>query len=57
MEIKKRTKKDLKRQQRYDEMIAHQPEIERNWMKEKPYQLRYKERVTNEQCTKEEEKE
>lgn len=45
MENKKRSKKELKRQQRYDEMIEHPNPGSRNWLKEKPYQLVYKERL------------
>lgn len=55
MEVKKRSKKDLKRQQRYDNMIAHQPE--HNWLKEKPYQLKYRERMEHEQRIKQEKEE
>lgn len=55
MEVKKRSKKDLKRQQRYDDMITHQPE--RNWLKEKPYQLKYRERMEHEQRIKQEKEE
>ena len=55
MEVKKRSKKDLKRQQRYDDMIMHQPE--RNWLKEKPYQLKYQERMEHEQRIKQEKEE
>lgn len=48
MDNKKISKKEMKRQQKYDEMIKHQPESKRNWMKEKPYQLLYREKVEHE---------
>lgn len=35
------------RQHEYDEMIRHQTKSKINWMKEKPYQLVYKERYEN----------
>ena len=45
MENKKIGKKKLRQQQKYDEMIKHPNTGSRNWLKEKPYQLVYKERL------------
>ena len=45
LENKKIGKKKLKRQQKYDEMIKHPNTGSRNWLKEKPYQIVYKERL------------
>lgn len=45
MENKKIGKKKLRRQQKYDEMIKHPNTGSRNGLKEKPYQLVYKERL------------
>ena len=57
MENKKIGKKKLRRQQKYDEMIKHPNTGSRNWLKEKPYQLIYEERMKHEQRIKQEKEE
>lgn len=39
------SKKEKKRQERYDEMIEHPNDSGRDWLSEKPYQFVYKERL------------
>ena len=39
------SKKEEKRQERYDEMIEHPNDSGRDWLGEKPYQLVYKEKL------------
>lgn len=39
------SKKEKKRQERYDEMLEHPNNSGRGWLSEKPYQFVYKERL------------